>query len=62
MQTIRRTADRYEFEGEIIGDDLNEAYDFLRWLGARDDEIVEVRSIGRALIRGRLADVAALAY
>ncbi len=62
MQTIRRTADGYEFEGEIIGGGISEACDFLRWLGARDDEIVEVRSNGRGLIRGRLADVAALAY
>jgi hypothetical protein len=62
MQTIRRTADGYEFEGEIIGGGISEACDFLRWLGAQDDEIVEVRSNGRVLIRGRLADVAALAY
>ena len=62
MQTIRRTADGYEFEGEIIGGDISEACDFLRWLGARDDELVEVRQKGRVLIRGRLSDVAALAF
>jgi hypothetical protein len=61
MQTINKERIGYSFEGEMIGRTLAEAAEFLLWLGARPDEIVEVRSNERVFLRIRLKDLVGLA-